>query len=453
MQNHFDLLVIGAGSGGLAAAQMAASYGAKTALIEEKVIGGTCVNVGCVPKKIMWYAGELAELQRFGKAFGLKMNKTSFHFQSLVERRERYIEKLRHIYAERLQKSKIHYIKGSASFLDAHTLLVNKKSYTADKIIIASGCRPEHPPVKGAEWGIDSDDFFALKRLPKRVALIGSGYIAVELASILNQLGSEVVLLLRHERPLRHFDESLGKMLMTIMTAQGIQLLPHHSVQEIKRDAKKKLTVVCGNNKSISKLDAVLYAIGRTPQTASLNLEAASVKVDPHGFVITDRNEKTNISHIYAIGDVTGKKLLTPVAIAAGRRLSARIFGKVKQAPLDYDKIPTVVFTHPPVASIGLSEEAAVEKYGKKRLSIYKTQFNSLFYSLSEEKIPTLIKLITLKPDEKIIGCHLIGKSADEILQGFAVAIHMGATKKDLDTTLAIHPTSAEELVTLKQRA
>lgn len=450
MQKHYYLLVLGGGSGGLAAAQMAASYGAKVALIERNLIGGTCVNVGCVPKKIMWYAAELAKSCRFAPAYGFQSNPVTLDFEKLVNDRQQYINKLNQNYERRLKDNQIQYLKGSASFSDSHSVLVNGETYTADHIIIATGCLPKKPDIKGAELAIDSNDFFSLKAIPKKIAIVGAGYIAVELASILNQLGSKVSFLLRHDKPLRHFDSFLGTTLVELMTAQGIEILPHHPVQQIERDEQNLLTVHCQAGKSINQLNAVLFAIGRSPLTADLNLEAVKVKTDEEGFIVTDKWEKTNISHIYAIGDVTGKKQLTPVAIAAGRRLVSRIFGNKADSYLDYDNIPTVVFNHPPIGSIGLSEEAAVAKYGEKQISIYKTRFNPLFYSLSEQKIPSAMKLITLKPNDKIIGCHLIGLGADEMLQGFAVAIKMGATKQDFDNTVAIHPTNAEELVTLK---
>jgi len=449
MKKHFDLLVLGGGSAGLATAQMAASRGAKVALIEKDDLGGTCVNVGCVPKKIMWYAGELAEFHRLAGSYGFKQKPAQLDFKKLVLGRERYIKTLNESYLRRLNKLKITYIKGFARFLDAHTLLVNNEAYTADHIVLATGCTPLRPSLKGAEFALDSDDFFALKSLPQKVAIVGAGYIAVELASILNQLGAEVTLALRHDRPLRQFDAVLGKTLVEIMSAQGIQVLTEHQATEITRDAKKQFTLHFAGNKKIRKLDAVLFAIGRHPRTASLNLKAIKVKTDAHGFIVTDKADKTSVSHIYAIGDVTGKKQLTPVAVAAGRLLAKRLFGKKQKAILDYSNIPTVIFSHPPLASIGLSEEAAIEKYGKTKIVIYKSRFNSLFYALSKEKTPSLFKLVTLKSNGKIIGCHLLGRGVDEILQGFAVAIKMGATKSDFEATMAIHPTSAEELVTL----
>ncbi len=450
MAKHVNLLVIGGGSGGLAAAKKAAFYGASVALIEMGRLGGTCVNVGCVPKKMMWYTGEIADAYHRGPAYEFKHGDLRFDFEKLVTRREQFIAKLNLLYQQQLQQSGVQYIKGVAVFSDAHTVIVNHDTYTADHIIIATGCCPDSPSIKGTEFSINSDGFFALKQQPKKMAIIGAGYVAIELASVLKQLGSEVKLLIRYDKPLRHFDPMISDSLIEIMTAQGIQLLPHHQVTEITRDTQGQLTIHCHDNEIVSGIDSALFAIGRHPRTEKLNLPAAKIKTDKVGFITTDKWEATNIPHIYAIGDITGKKLLTPVAIAAGKHLATRIFGGEKKAHLDYHNIPTVIFSHPPIGTVGLSEQEAIQQYGRDQLSIYQTQFTSLYYALSDQKIPSRMKLITLKESGKVIGCHLIGLGSDEILQGFAVAIKMGATKKDLDDTVAIHPTNAEELVLMK---
>jgi glutathione reductase (NADPH) len=447
---HFDLLVLGGGSGGLSAATQSASYGAKVALINSGPLGGTCVNSGCVPKKITWYAGQLAEAYRVGSDYGFQSSPLKFDFEILVNHRKQFIKKLNQFYEDRLQKNNIHYIKGSGVFLNPNTIAVNETSYTANHIIIATGCYPSRPNIAGIEFGIDSDGFFDLTYQPKKIAIIGGGYIAVELASMLNQLGSEVKLLVRKDKPLRQFDHFLSDTLVEIMMKQGIQFLPHHEPTKIVRDTHGQLTIHCHDKKTVSDVDTILFAIGRTPRTHELNLQAATIKTDDTGYIVTNKWETTNISHIYAIGDITGKKLLTPVAIAAGKKLSMRIFGNQNDAYLDYDNIPTVIFTHPPIGSVGMSEQTAIDQYGRDQLTIYQNQFNPLFYALGEHNIPSRIKLITLKESEKIIGCHIIGQNSDEILQGFSVAIKMGATKQDFDNTVAIHPTSAEELVTMK---
>src|SRR5579862_9736311 len=409
MKKHYDLLVIGGGSGGLACAKKAASYGASVALVEMDRIGGTCVNLGCVPKKIMWYAGEIASAYHAGLNYGFTCQDYTFDFEKLVTHRQQYITQLNQIYEQQLQDNNIDYYKDQAMFRDSHTIEIKNEYYTANHIVIASGCHPSLPSIQGAEFGIDSDGFFALKFLPKKIAIVGAGYIAIELASILNQLGAEVSLLIRHDIPLRHFDSLLGLTIIDIMTSQGIKVLTNHQATRITRDANNKLSIDCGNDKIVSDIDSLIFAIGRTPRTQHLNLNHAKINTNEAGFIITDKWERTNIQHIYAIGDVTGKKLLTPVAIAAGRQLAARIFGDEKDAYCDYENIPTVIFSHPPIGSIGLSEQEAIKKYGENQLTIYQTRFTSLLYSLNKDKTPSHMKLITLKPNEKIIGCHLIG--------------------------------------------
>jgi glutathione reductase (NADPH) len=446
---HFDLIVIGAGSGGIATAEKAASYGAKVVIIEKQQAGGTCVKLGCVPKKIMWYAGSLADSFHYAADFGFQLDTPQFNFDTLARHRHQFTQSLSQRLKKKLLKHKITYLQGSAAFVDAHTVKVNSQHVSANHIIIATGCEPKKPPIKGVEYGITSDGFFGLRELPKKIAIIGSGYIAVELASILNQLGSQVKILIRKNKILSHFDALISATLTEIMLEQGIQLLSKHDTAEIHQ-RQGKLVVRCKNNKTITGLDAVLFAIGRSPRTTHLNLDAVNIKTNADGYIKTNKWETTNIPHIYAIGDVTGKKLLTPVAIAAGRKLAARLFGKEKKSHLDYQNIPTVVFSHPPIGSVGLSDQDAIAKYGRRQLTIYQTEFGSLFSALSTKKFPSRMRLITLKKTGKIIGCHIIGPNADEMLQGFAVAIKMGATKADFDKVVAIHPTSAEELVTMK---
>lgn len=451
MLNQFDLLVIGAGSGGLAAASQAAKYGKSVALVDDGPLGGTCVNVGCIPKKIMWYAGQLAEQRQLESGYGFQHTPTIFNFTTLVTQRNHYIKSLHQHYLGRLEKNNIQFIHGKAVFLDPTTVSIQNQHYTAKHIIIATGCAPRKPDIPGIEFAIDSDQFFALTTQPKKIAIIGAGYIAVELASILQQLGSNVKLLMRKDYPLRQFDAFLSNSLMSIMHAQGIELLPRHEVEKIIDADKNQLELHCKNQKTISSIDTVLFAIGRYPRTKDLNLAVAGVNTDDAGFIITDTWETTNVRHIYAVGDVTGKKLLTPVAVAAGRQLAHRLFGDQPDAHLDYDTIPTVIFTHPPIGSVGLSEEAAREKYGLGQINIYETQFNSLFYALSDFKVSSKMKLITEKKSGIILGCHLIDPHADEMLQGFSVAIKMGATIENFAQTMAIHPTHAEELILMLQ--
>jgi glutathione reductase (NADPH) len=453
MKNRYDLLVIGAGSGGLAAAERAAANGASVAIVEMKTIGGTCVNVGCVPKKLIWYAGETESFYSHAKDYGFQTKTPSLSFKKLVSHRQHYLKILNKKYHQRLIRDNITYLQGNAKFTDPHTIKVANKLYTAKRIIIATGCSPHMPTIEGIEYAIDSNEFFALKSLPKRMAIIGSGYIAMEFSSILNKLGVDVHLVVRDGKPLKQFDSMISKALLELIKLKKIKLYKHHEVKKITRGTQKKLTLHCNKNKKITNIDTVLFAIGRHPCTNSLNLRAAGVKLTKDKYIAADKWETTNVPHIYAIGDVTGKKLQTPVAVAAGRKLASRLFGAQKFDFLDYDNIPTAIFTHPPAASVGLTEQQAVEKYGRKYLDIYETKFASLYYALGKKKIFSYIKLITIKKSQQVIGCHCVDNHADEIIQGFAVAIQMGATKKDFDNTVGIHPTSAEELLTLKNLA
>ena len=449
MRTEYDLIVIGTGSGGLSVAKKAIQYDISVAMIDNDFIGGTCVNVGCIPKKIMWYASEFATLNHHAADYGFTWQNQTFDYIKLVTNRQRYIQSMRELYRRQLEKLNIDFIKGNARFLDKHTIQVGDAIIKAKHIVISTGCAPNRPDIKGAEFGIDSNDFFALEKLPGSVVINGAGYIAVELAFILNALGSKVTLLLRYDKLLRHFDSMIGDTIMDVMKKDGIEIVTNYQISEIVKNTNGQLSIHGHHQKEIENIEAILFAIGRSP-TSALNLAAAGVKTDENGFVITNKFETTNVKHIYAVGDITGKKQLTPVAVAAGRALAKRVFGGEKNAHLDYKNIPTIIFSHPPAGSIGMSEEEAIDKYGKENIKIHQSQFTSLFYELGNNKIVTRMKLVTLKPKEKILGCHIIGRGVDEMLQGFAVAIKMGATKADFDHTVAIHPTSAEELVTMK---
>lgn len=307
MAKQMDLIVIGAGSGGLAMAKKAAALGAAVVLIEKGKIGGTCVNVGCVPKKMTWYAGDIAEKFHLAASYGFHGKDYSFDFKEFVLRRQQYIVKLNQIYAHQLQTSHIHYVQGVAEFIDSHAIKVNNEVYTAHQIVIATGCYPHKPAIQGAEYGIDSDGFFDLSVLPKKVVIVGAGYIAVELASMLNQLGSQVTILIRHDTFLRSFDSLLGESLMEIMRNQGIEIETQCQLRAVTRNTDGKLTLDCDNGKMIAQIDTLIFAIGRLPQTQKLNLSHAKIKTDASGFILTDKWERTNIPHIHAIGDVTGK--------------------------------------------------------------------------------------------------------------------------------------------------
>ncbi len=449
MTHHYDLLAIGAGSGGLSAAERAAEYGAKTAIIERGKLGGTCVNVGCVPKKIMWFAANLAEAIGEMRGYGLDVRLNRFDWSTLVASRERYINGINNWYGNYLKDSNIDLLAGHARFVDAHTVEVSGKTYTADHIVISPGGYPLVPDIPGAELGITSDGFFALNAQPQRVAVVGAGYIAVELAGVLNSLGSNVSMLLRRDHFLGNFDVMLRDTLMEEMAEAGINLITRVNINKLERQADGRIRASCDSGITLEDLDAVIWAIGRAPNTADLNLHSTGVNVDNNGYIPTDTFQNTNVKNVYAVGDVTGRAQLTPVAIAAGRRLSDRLFNNMPERKLDYTLIPTVVFSHPPIGTIGLSEEEARLEHGDA-VKIYQTSFTAMYHAISGKSVKTAMKLVCVGAEEKVVGCHIIGIGADEMLQGFAVAIKMGATKKDFDNTVAIHPTSAEELVTMR---
>ncbi len=449
MAQHYDLIAIGGGSGGLSVVERAARYGARCALIEAARLGGTCVNVGCVPKKAMWHAAHLAHALDDAPGYGFRLDYFGFDWQKLKTARDRFVGGINEWYLGYLAEAGVTLIRGLARFLDTHTLMVGNERYRADHIVIATGGRPQVPNLPGAQFGITSDGFFELNACPARVAIVGSGYIAVELAGMLQALGAEVTLLIRKDQVLRSFDAMLREQLMARLREDGIHVMTRTQVRAVARLASGALSLHCESAESVPNVNAVLWAIGREPNTAALELAAAGVTLNPDGSIPTDPYQNTNIPGIYAIGDVTERFHLTPVAIAAGRRLADRLFGGQPERRLPYENIPTVVFSHPPIGTVGLTEEEARRQYGDAA-RIYQTRFRPMYHAFTTRQPPTVMKLVCVGPEEKIVGCHLIGQSADEILQGFAVAIRMGATKRDFDDTVAIHPTSAEELVTLR---
>ncbi|MEA3150598.1 MAG: glutathione reductase [Gammaproteobacteria bacterium] len=443
----FDLISIGGGSGGLACAQRAAEYGAKTAVIESARLGGTCVNVGCVPKKVMWNAAGVAMSLADAGDYGFDVTIGDSDWSVLKDKRDAYILRLNGIYARNLAAKGVTHVHGAARFIDAHTVEVNGERLTAPHIVIATGGVPTVPGLPGAELGITSDGFFSLERRPRRVAIIGSGYIATELAGAFHELGSEVELFIRKDHLLTHFDVMLGKSLMRETRAQGMTIHEHVVPAAVKEEAGLK-TLVAVDGREFAGFDCLLWAIGRSANVAKLDLTAAGVVTD-NEFVVTDDFQNTNVPGVYAVGDVTGRAALTPVAIAAGRRLSDRLFNGRTDRRLDYKNIATVVFTHPPIGTVGMTESEARALYGAA-VKVYVADFTPMYHALTVRKSHTDMKLVCVGPDEKIVGCHVIGAGADEMMQGFAVAVRMGATKSDFDDTVAIHPTSSEELVTMR---
>jgi glutathione reductase (NADPH) len=454
MNQHYDVIAIGAGSGGLSVVEKAAFYGKKAAVIEmNDDLGGTCVNRGCVPKKIMWYAAELAHAQVHARDYGFALTPAKLNWTKLVMKRENMIDGINDWYRDDfLAKAGIDLIYGQARFLDAHTLEVKGERYTADHIVIATGSRPLiFKDIPGAELGISSDGFFELEEQPKKVAVVGGGYIALELAGVLNALGSDTHLLHQGFPVLIGFDAMIQRGLRKQMEADGITFHDNDKIARLERQTNGKLTVHYQSGETLVDLDQLIWAIGRVPNTDNLGLDKINLPVAKNGLIDVNEYQETSVAGVYAIGDIINKRgvQLTPVAIAAGRRLSDRLFGGMQDRKVDYNLIPTVMFTHPPIGTIGLSEEAAREQYGDE-VKVYQTDFNSMYYSFIKHKVKTYMKLIVVGQDEKIVGCHAMGKGVDEMMQGFAVALKMGATKKDFDDTIAIHPVSAEEMVTMK---
>ncbi|WP_172953228.1 glutathione-disulfide reductase [Vibrio fujianensis] len=451
MTTHFDYICIGGGSGGIASANRAAMYGAKVALIEAKDLGGTCVNVGCVPKKVMWHGAQIAEaLHLYAKDYGFDVNVKGLDWSTLIKNRQAYIGRIHQSYDRVLGNNKINVIRGFARFVDEKTVEVNGKQYTADHILIAVGGRPSIPTIPGAEYGIDSNGFFELTEQPKRVAVVGAGYIAVEIAGVLHALGTETHLFVRKESPLRSFDPMLIDTLTEVMKNEGPTLHTHSIPKEVVKEADGSLTLHLENGDS-QNVDTLIWAIGRHPATDQINLAATGVETTEQGYIKVDQYQNTNVPGIYCVGDIMqGGIELTPVAVKAGRQLSERLFNNKPEAKMDYDLVPTVVFSHPPIGTIGLSEPDAIAKYGEEQVKVYTSSFTAMYTAVTSHRQPCKMKLVCAGPEETVVGLHGIGYTVDEMIQGFAVAMKMGATKADFDSVVAIHPTGSEEFVTMR---
>ncbi|WP_282130772.1 glutathione-disulfide reductase [Pseudoalteromonas aliena] len=453
MTQHFDYIAIGGGSGGIASANRAAMRGAKVALIEAKHMGGTCVNVGCVPKKVMWHGAQVAEaINLYAPDYGFNVEVKGFDWSKLVESRDAYIGRIHKGYDSGLASNGVTVIKGFAKFIDSKTVEVNGEHYTADHILIAVGGRPSIPNIEGAEHGIDSNGFFELKEQPKRVAVIGAGYIAVELAGVLHGLGTETHLFVRKHSPLRNFDSYIVDTLVEVMAAEGPTLHTHSVPNKLIKEDDGSVTLHLDNGKT-HNVDQVIWAIGREPTTNAINVAAAGVEVNSSGFVKVDEYQNTTAENVYAVGDIIENGIeLTPVAVKAGRTLSERLFNKElpDDLKMDYSLVPTVVFSHPPIGTIGLTEQEAISQYGEENIKIYQSGFTAMYTAVTKHRQPCKMKLVCAGPDEKVVGLHGIGFAVDEMIQGFAVAMKMGATKADFDAVVAIHPTGSEEFVTMK---
>lgn len=456
MTRHYDYIAIGGGSGGIASINRAASYGKKCAIIEAKHLGGTCVNVGCVPKKVMFYGAQIAEaINHYAPDYGFDVDVKKFDFAKLVESRQAYISRIHTSYDNVLAKNNVEVIRGFAKFVNKNTLEVifgdgSTEQVTADHILIATGGRPSIPAIKGAEYGIDSNGVFALTELPKRTAVVGAGYIAVELAGVLNSLGVETHLFVRKHAPLRNFDPMMVETLVESMQQDGITLHTHAIPKEVVKNADGSVTLQLEDGRE-QTVDCLIWAIGREPTTDKINLHAAGVEANERGFIKVDKYQNTNVPGIYAVGDIIeGGIELTPVAVAAGRRLSERLFNHKPNEHLDYNLVPSVVFSHPPIGTVGLTEPQAIEQYGAENVKVYKSSFTSMYTAVTQHRQACRMKLVCVGKEEKIVGLHGIGFGVDEMIQGFAVAIKMGATKADFDNTVAIHPTGSEEFVTMR---
>lgn len=450
MAFDYDLISIGGGSGGIGTLNRAGMYGAKGLVIErDSVLGGTCVNRGCVPKKAMWYGASLAHALHDASDYGFDVTVGDFNWGAFVEKREAYIHNINNAYAKYLGKNNVEFTHGHASFDGPNTILIDgERKVTAERIIIAPGGTPVMPDIPGIEHAIDSDGFFELTEQPGKALVVGAGYIAVELAGLLQALGTDTTLAIRHEMFLREFDEMLSTQLMEAMTQDNVTMAKKFTTASLEKKSDG-IYATSESGDTIGPFDTVLMAIGRKPATDTLGLEKIGLDTDEKGYIAVDEWQETKVKNVFALGDVTGQAELTPVAIAAGRRLSDRIYNGQKGRKMDYNNIATAVFSHPPIGTVGLTEKQARAQHGDA-VKVYNTSFTPMYEAFTEHKVKTAMKLIVVGEEEKIVGCHMIGRDSDEMLQGFAVAIRMGANKSDFDDTIAIHPTSAEELVTMR---
>ena len=446
MSFDFDLLVIGAGSGGVRSARIAASYGKKVAIFEAAEVGGTCVIRGCVPKKLLVYASSFVKTFKSAAAFGWDMGQPKFNWQQLIANKDAEINRLNKIYLSLLSNSGVKLVEQHASLVDEHTVQAGGETYTAQRILIATGSTPFFPEIKGIEFAVSSNEALSLKSLPKEMTIMGAGYIAVEFASIFNALGVKVNLVYRGEKILRGFDDEVRSFAQAAYIKNGINVILESNVIEIS-ESDGQYTVELDSDICLKKQDIVLCATGRVANTDNLGLENLSVKLKYNGQIQVDAEQNCGPASVFAVGDVCNNDNLTPVAIKEGHLLMDRWYGK-QTTYVEYEYLPSTVFSQPEIASCGYTEELAGEHFGE--LVIYKSQFRAMKYAMSDIQDQTFMKLIVQKKTDRVVGCHIVGADAGEMIQGFAVAIKQGITKKNLNQCIGIHPTSAEELVTLK---
>ena len=446
----YRLFVIGAGSGGIRAARMAAGYGAPAAIAEQGRVGGTCVTRGCIPKKLLAHAAHYREDFEDAAGFGWSVPTREFSWARLIENKNREIERLSSVHRELLGDAGVDILNTRAQLADAHTVTIDGRSVTAEHILVATGARPFKPDIPGAEHAITSDDAFELSDLPKRILLVGGGYIAVEFAGIFNGLGAEVTLAYRGDQILRGFDDDVRRHLHEAMRRKGIAILLETDVASIaKRDDGAIEADLTGGRTGPAVFDAVMFATGRKPNTEGLGLAELGVELDDDGGIVVDDWQQSTVPGIHAVGDVANRVALTPVAIRQAAALAATLFGGVKTC-VDYDNLPSAVFSQPPIATVGLTEAKALERCGQ--LDVYRSDFRPLRHTLSGRDERSLIKLIVDTASQRVVGAHMAGADAPEIIQGIAIAMKMGARKADIDATIGIHPTAAEEFVTLREK-
>ena len=446
-QYDYDLFVIGAGSGGVRAARMAAGHGASVAIVEDLYFGGTCVNVGCVPKKLYVYASQFSESFSGAAGFGWNVgSQPTFDWSTLVANKTKEISRLQTVYDNMLNSSGVHVVNGRGTIVDAHTVKVDDRTYTAERIIVATGGWPFVPDVAGKEHIVTSNEIFNLPVLPKQMVIVGGGYIAVEFAGIMHGLGVDVTIFERGDKVLRGFDEDIRDFLVAEMIKKGIKFMPNTNVDRIEQvDAGFTVHTTAGETVAT---DLVMYATGRVPNTKNLGLENLGVALDEVGAIIVNEDYQTNVASIYALGDVTNRVNLTPVATAEGMILVNKLYANIA-GNLDYENIPTAVFSQPSIGTVGLTETQAREKFDD--IDVYKTDFKPMKNTLSGSTERIFMKMLVVRSTDKVVGMHMVGPEAGEIIQGFAVAIRAGATKAIFDSTIGIHPTAAEEFVTMRK--
>ena len=446
MSFDYDLFVIGAGSGGVRAARMSASHGANVAIAEEHRVGGTCVIRGCVPKKLFVYASHFAEEFEDAAGFGWEVGQSSFDWSKLIANKDTEIDRLNKIYMRNLEASGVEILNGRAVFKDAHTVLLDGREITANYILIAVGATPFMPQIEGIEHAISSNEAFYLKDFPSDITIVGGGYIAVEFAGIFNGLGANVTLVYRGEEILRGFDGDIRTHVQEEMIKKGIDVQTQNDVTSIKKDGKGfEVTFKNGTRRETS---CVMYATGRVPYVQGLGLDTVDVELGLKGEIKVDAYSQTSVDNIYAVGDVTNRSQLTPIAIREGAAFAETVFNNTPLA-VDHSNIPTAVFSQPPVGTVGMTEEEARDN--KFDVDIYKSVFRPMKHTLSGRDEKTLMKLVVDRKTDKVLGLHIVGPDSGEMIQAFGIAVKMGATKSQFDATVAVHPTAAEELVTMKQ--